>query len=315
MVAISVIMSVYKEPVDWLRQSIDSILNQTYNDFEFIIICDNPTYKEGITLLYEYASKDDRIHLIFNEENIGLTKSLNKGLALANGKYIARMDADDISMPTRFEKQYRYMEQHNNVIVLGTNFKYIGDVPLSYKIIKVVEFKNDRIKAHLLYGNCFAHSSVFIRRKVLIDNNIRYDETFRTSQDYRMWEVLLPYGDFANLEEKLLKYRLSSSQVTKTKPLNQIDQAYGISRRLQKRWLDKQNVLCTISDLENNPYKVLCELKRNEKIVNQCEFKAFLLFVYLESSNRGIAFHALLNGDFFVLSNQNKLLLLYKLIR
>ena len=77
---VSVVMSVYKEPVDWLRQSVDSILNQTFTDFEFIIICDNPDYKIGIAALKEYALRDNRIKLVFNESNIGLTKSLNKGL-------------------------------------------------------------------------------------------------------------------------------------------------------------------------------------------------------------------------------------------
>ena len=101
MVAISVVMSVYNEPVDWIRQSIDSILNQTFRYFEFIIINDNP---EGISqkkMLKDFAAKDNRIKIIENEENKGLTKSLNIGISKATGKYIARMDADDISMPDR----------------------------------------------------------------------------------------------------------------------------------------------------------------------------------------------------------------------
>jgi glycosyltransferase involved in cell wall biosynthesis len=98
-------MGVYKEPLDWLRQSIDSILNQSFTDYEFIIICDNPRYEEGMELLKKYANSDRRIILLFNNENIGLTKSLNKGLEIARGKYIARMDADDISKPERLTRQ------------------------------------------------------------------------------------------------------------------------------------------------------------------------------------------------------------------
>ena len=98
-------MSIYSEEEEWIRESIDSILNQTFSDFEFIIINDNPNRDKNNSLLTEYTRIDNRIIIITNEENIGLTKSLNKGLEIARGKYIARMDADDISLPTRFEKQ------------------------------------------------------------------------------------------------------------------------------------------------------------------------------------------------------------------
>lgn len=124
---VSVIMSVYKEPVEWLHESIDSILNQTFTDFEFIIICDNPSYDEGIALLYAYKEKDHRIVLIENEKNLGLTKSLNKGITVAKGDFIARMDADDISLPERFEKQMSLLEKHPEIGVCGSIIDYMGD--------------------------------------------------------------------------------------------------------------------------------------------------------------------------------------------
>ena len=95
-VKLSVVMSIYKEPVEWMRQSIDSILNQTFTDFEFVIVNDNPIRSENRDILDEYSKKDFRIIVLSNDENIGLTKSLNKGLRISKGKYIARMDADDI---------------------------------------------------------------------------------------------------------------------------------------------------------------------------------------------------------------------------
>jgi glycosyltransferase involved in cell wall biosynthesis len=79
-------MSIFKEPKEWLIQAIDSILNQTFTDFEFIIICDNPEYKEGISIIENYSKKDERVKLIFNQTNLGLTKSLNIGLSLAQGE-------------------------------------------------------------------------------------------------------------------------------------------------------------------------------------------------------------------------------------
>ena len=124
---VSVIMSIYKEPLEWLHESIDSILYQTFKDFEFIIICDNPEYKEGIELLNEYRKKDDRIIIINNVKNIGLTKSLNKGLAVAKGKYIARMDADDIAMPNRFEHQITYLDKNTDLVAIGSSVSIIDE--------------------------------------------------------------------------------------------------------------------------------------------------------------------------------------------
>lgn len=103
---VSVVMAIYNEPVEWMRQAIDSILYQSFKDFEFIIINDNPIRVENKEILDEYSAKDSRVIVVLNEENIGLTKSLNKGLAIASGEYIARMDADDIAMPERLRMQY-----------------------------------------------------------------------------------------------------------------------------------------------------------------------------------------------------------------
>ena len=106
---LSVVMSVYNEPTEWITQSIDSILNQTFRDFEFIIINDNPEREENESLLNSYSQKDKRIVVIKNEQNLGLTKSLNIGINEAKGDYIVRMDADDYSFPERFEKQVQFM--------------------------------------------------------------------------------------------------------------------------------------------------------------------------------------------------------------
>ena len=115
---ISVIMSVYNTNKSFLAEAIESILNQTYPNFEFIIIDDNST-DGSLSIIEQYMSKDDRIVLIKNKTNIGLTKSLNKGLKLAKGQYIARMDADDVSLPDRFKQQIEYMENNSHVTVIG----------------------------------------------------------------------------------------------------------------------------------------------------------------------------------------------------
>lgn len=117
---ISVIMSIYKEPVEWVRQSIDSILAQTFSDFEFIIVNDRPDRIENTELLNEYKLKDCRIVVLANETNIGLTKSLNRALDIATGVYIARMDADDISLSHRFQTQVDYLDMHPEICGCGS---------------------------------------------------------------------------------------------------------------------------------------------------------------------------------------------------
>ncbi len=214
MPTISVVMSVYMEPIEWLCQSIDSILQQTFTDFEFIIISDNPSNIEGNLKLKGYADKDSRIVLIFNEENIGLTKSLNKGIAIAKGKYIARMDADDISMSNRLEIQYAFMENNPEIGVCGTNIFFIGDISTFSEKIKSFPIKHNDIKNTMLFDNPFAHSSVIMRR-IINDAPVQYDETATKAQDYKLWYDLLKRGaKFANIDIVGLKYRLSNIQIS-----------------------------------------------------------------------------------------------------
>lgn len=294
---ISVIMSVFKEPVDWLCQSIDSILLQTFADFEFIIICDNPNYGDGISLLNEYAQKDSRVRLIFNKENIGLTKSLNKGLAIAKGEFVARMDADDISLPERFEKQIAYMENHPEVVVLGAMVKHFGKKSW-WKPNEAKSFTDGDLKAQMLYGNCIAHPTAMIRKKVLDENNIRYDEQYRHSQDYRLWEQLMLYGKFAKLKEILLRYRVSEQQITKTNSSSQSNLSESISYRCQHHWLESRGYNYTLEEIKNSPFKIIREIHSNKNIVNSKSFRAFVQFAYLNSQDSQKHFSSFIKGDF-----------------
>lgn len=279
---VSVLMSVYKEPIDWLRQSINSILYQTFKDFEFIIICDNPEYDEGIRLLKEYSQKDNRIVLIFNKENLGLTKSLNKGLAIAKGEYFARMDADDISMANRLERQYAYMEEHPEVIVLGTNIEHIGKKPI-ISGNDSIKFDDASIRAQMILVNCIAHSSVMLRKSVLDCNDIHYDENYRQSQDYRLWELLMPYGRFACLREKLLKYRMSDQQITRSQKRGQTNLAGGIRLRLQQKWLMSNDYQFSDEDVERHPLGIIEKIRHDKKVNSSLEYKAYLQYAYLYS--------------------------------
>lgn len=164
-VAISVIMPVFNTKEEYLKQAIESILNQTFIDFEFIIINDGSTNNaEEIILSYD----DPRIKYIKNEYNLKLIKTLNKGLSLASGKYIARLDADDTCTEERLQKQFDYMEEHPNIGLLGT---FITLLPEQKKLNLITDSK--QLKIILRYGkNCLTHSSVMIRKSILTNTTL-----------------------------------------------------------------------------------------------------------------------------------------------
>ena len=178
MCTISVIMSIYSEKEEWIKESIDSILNQTFSDFEFIIINDNPNRDKNKSLLDKYAQIYNRIIVITNEENVCLTKSLNKGLKIDKGLFIARIDADDISLPTRFQKQVDFLEKNPEYIVCGTNIYYFGETKM-FLYSDWIKLDNDAIKAQLIFNSCFAHPTVMIRRDILLNHNIFYYENYK----------------------------------------------------------------------------------------------------------------------------------------
>lgn len=215
---ISVIMSVHNTKEEYLRPAIESILNQTYSNFEFIIIDDNSDSRTK-NILKSY--QDERIIIHTNSQNLGLTKSLNIGINLSRGKYIARMDSDDISLKTRLEEQLKYMEEHPDVVLLGSFTR-----PINTKKVNRQHWTDnqDILKIRLLFYNIgIAHPTAFFRRDFLLNNNIKYDETYPKSQDYAMWVNVIKYGKIAVLPKALLEYRIHSDQITSQKRSEQID--------------------------------------------------------------------------------------------
>ena len=177
---ISVIMPNYNTPVDMLTEAVNSILNQTYSNFEFIIVDDCSTNES-----YNYLKtiSDSRIILIRNESNLGVTKSLNIALSHARGKYIARMDSDDISLSNRLEKQFLFMEEFPEIVVCGTYAREIGDGDNNrYRKIPTQKI----YQCSVLFGNIYGliHPSAFFRASILKKNNIWYDENIPAAQDY-----------------------------------------------------------------------------------------------------------------------------------
>lgn len=226
---VSVIMTNYNTPEDYLRQAIESILNQTYSNFEFIIVDDAST-DDSLLVIESY--NDNRIIILKNEVNIGLTKSLNKALDICKGEFIARMDSDDISEPERFEKQVRFLKDNSNVIVCGTWVKMIGDWKTSHTNEYITRTIPDRetFSIYQLFSNNpnIVHPSAMFIRELLLRCNIRYDERYIYSQDYRMWISCNRYSECAIVPEVLLQYRVHKSAITVTKKDIQNDCVYRI---------------------------------------------------------------------------------------
>lgn len=215
---VSVIMSNYNTPEEFLKASIESVLNQTYTNFEFIIIDDCST-DNSLEIIKSY--NDERIVIVENKENLGITKSLNRGLAIAKGEYIARMDADDICLPERFSKQVEYLKNNPQVIVCGTGVELIGDWQErhSNKTICRDIPNRDLHKIYLLFGNYpnIVHPTAMFNASLLKSNNVKYDERYPVAQDYKMWVTCCNYGACVNLKETLLNYRVHSGAVSSEK--------------------------------------------------------------------------------------------------
>ena len=207
---VSVVMSVYNAE-KYLDVAIRSILEQTYNNFEFIIINDGSNDR-SLEIIKKYKNEDDRIVLI-SRENRGLISSLNEGIAKARGEYIARMDADDISLPFRIEKQLQVMEHEKDIVVCGSWINIFGE-NINEKVARYFEY-DKQIKANLLVSCCFAHPSVMIRKDAFTNNNILYDERFKNAEDYYLWTQLAKVGKFYNIPEILLKYRFLETSITR----------------------------------------------------------------------------------------------------
>lgn len=232
MLSISVVMPTFNTNVAILQEAVESILSQTFHDFEFIIIDDGSTDDS-----YDYLRglHDERIKLIRNPYNQGITKSLNIGLSHSRGKYIARMDSDDIAMPFRLEKQFTFMERHPDVIACGSNVEVFGTESFTTHN-SITDMEVYRIR--MVFSNPGPiHPTAFLRREPLLRYHIKYDEALIHSQDYGLWVDISRHGKVYILEEALIKRRIHPHQVTKTRRKVQIRCDQITQERLLKELL------------------------------------------------------------------------------
>lgn len=213
---------------DHLRESIESILNQTFSDFEFIII-DDCSSDNTFRILREYAEKDSRLKIIKNEKNLGLTKSLNKGIRYSSGEYIARMDAGDTSERDRLEKQVKFLDGNNDYGLVGTWSNVIDQDSKKIGEMKY-ETGSDALKKYLIKHNPIIHSSIMVRKSVLGKIGL-YDEKWKYAQDYELYFRIAKDAKIANLPEFLVSNRMSPNSITSRKNKEQV--MFAIKARLK----------------------------------------------------------------------------------
>lgn len=205
---VSVLTPIYNTNPKHLREMIESILNQTYTDFEFLILNDSPENKEIEKIVKSYT--DTRIKYSKNDKNMGITPSRNKLLKMARGEYVAIFDHDDISIPTRLEKEVEYFDTNPHVGVVSGFIQNFGG---GSAVRTVPEFDTD-IKIAMTDWCCVWHTAAMVRKSVLTDNNIEYEEYYSPCEDYRLWSRLMGVTNFHNLQTVLVKYRVFENQTS-----------------------------------------------------------------------------------------------------
>jgi glycosyltransferase involved in cell wall biosynthesis len=226
MTDLTVLMTVFNGAA-YFRETIESILNQTYGDFKFLII-DNASTDKSREIVRSYD--DPRIHLEALPENIGQVAALNKGLDMIDTPLLARMDADDISMPKRFERQMAFMEKHPEIGICGTFAVAFTEKEQPPKPARETKWEKpctpEDIKARLLFGCCMVHPSVMMRKDLLDKYKLRYNEQIGFSEDWDLWLRASEHFALANIPEYLLRYRIHGGSVSSrnVEPQKKVDE-------------------------------------------------------------------------------------------
>ena len=231
MCKVSVLTPLYNTDPMQLREMIDSILSQTYKDFELLLLNDSPDNRELDEIVSSYS--DPRIKYLRNERNLGISKSRNILIKEAKGEYLAVCDHDDISLSYRLEKEVLILDSHPEIGVVSGLCEVFGGGSHSFK--RHPEHSFD-IKLHLMKDCYLAHPAAMIRKSVLIENNIRYDELYSPAEDYKLWADLLPVTEFYNIQENLIRYRSFDSNTSITQKQKMDNASLKIQLDLRNRY-------------------------------------------------------------------------------
>lgn len=272
---VSCVMSTYNR-YDYIKKSVESILNQTYPNIELIVVTEKCENQNKICEILE-SYKDERIKIIKNKEKLGFPESLNIGIEASSGKYIARMDDDDISLPKRFELQVNFMESHKEIGICGTNAKFFG------KLNEIIGVENDPdiLKINTLFRTPFIHPTVMMRKEYIKKYNLKYDKNYFT-EDYELWSRAIEKFPIANIDSILLLYRTGNDQMTGGGNESKIHESHKkIMRNQFKNYLhispneNEIELLQGRYDVLNNCYNLqeAIEIKKNfiKKIIESNE--------------------------------------------
>jgi len=266
---VSIVMPVYNCE-KYLDKSIKSILNQTFRNFEFIIINDGSTDKTG-NILEKYEKADSRIH-IYNSEHQGVSLSLNKGCGLAQGKYIARMDADDISLPERIAKEVEYMEAHPEIGILGTGEEQIDE---GGSLIRKRHFPvlPGFIKWSVMFGGwCLSHPTVMMRQAAIKELNF-YNKEVLSGQDYELWSRAIFATKISNIQCILIQRRIWSENFSykdyRANTQTVIDAMHLAIRRLLGREISEEITVGILQLQREIPPKSSQYIKSISSVVQQ----------------------------------------------
>lgn len=284
---ISVIMSVNDNLKNFIQLSIESILNQSFKNFEFIIVNDGNN-KFISEIIGNYLKKDKRIIYKYTS-GIGLTASLNYAISFAKANYIARQDYDDISHSNRLKIQYNFLKNNNDYIFCASNVNYInylGKIKKNKFIQSIFYTPHKKIKKILAYKNLFAHSSCMFKKNIFKECG-KYDENFFYTQDYDLWTRMIKYGKFIKLKDKLLSLRLHSNSISFKK--NQKQRYYSFFIGLKYLYpeishytknINDYNFIDTLEKKFNNNSKIINAIKARKYVFLYDEVNIFNFFSY-----------------------------------
>lgn len=277
---VTILMPVYNAE-KYIEKTIESILKQTYKDFEFLII-DDGSQDKSLVIINKF--KDSRIKVLKNEINRGLIFSLNKGLNEAKGKYVVRIDSDDICVKERVEKQINYMEKNPTVALVGCNAKmFLSNYPCIKKKSNL-PLDNKSIKCKLLFESALIHPGVVIRKEVLKKYQLKYSEEDQGIEDYGLWIKISKLKEYKieNLREVLLYYRIVETGITQKANRN-IDVRILKLKKLYKEVL--LNLETDFTEEEYNIHSEICLANIIQKAKYSIENKEKWLKKILEINN------------------------------
>ena len=283
---ISVLMPAFNSE-KYIKEAIESILSQTFHDFELIIINDGSTDStEKIILSY----KDTRINYLKNETNLGLISTLNKGINICQGEYIARMDADDISHTDRFNRQVHFLDENPDIGLCGTWIYLFRNKNIEIK----EEIKNttnqDEIVEDMLLYNQIGHPTVMFRKSILENGRFNYNSSYKHAEDYKLWTDIIQVTKIANLPEFLLYYRIHNENIS----IKYIQEQIDISNKIKKEYLESLiGHIVTQVDFDvlfdNKPTKLRSQtITLIDELVDYCNIK----------NPHGTRFHSFLIQEF-----------------